>query len=40
MMISCNVIDVIRPISSFFCFFYEEILHTKKSTKSTQASST
>ena len=38
--VSSNVIDVIRPILSFLFFFYEEILHTKKSIKSTQASST
>ena len=27
---SIIVIEVIRPISSFLFFFYEEILHTKK----------
>ena len=34
MIISSNVIEVIRPISTFLFFFYEEILHTKKSIKS------
>ena len=37
---SSNVIEVIRPISTFLFFFYEEILHTKKSIKSKQTTST
>ena len=40
MIISSNVIEVIRPISTFLFFFYEEILHTKKSIKSEQTTST